>query len=232
MGLPLTLFLAATLSIARAESDDSTIRLRFIQSRLRQQVPTAMLWHLGWVGFYSIGALYQTSRAVMATDEAEIADGVVGTVKAVLGVVGRLAVPIHSIQGSSEIDGMAEGSPDERARKLARAEELLRRNARESDRRYSLWSHGLNLLLNVGGGLVVALGYHDTNRALISSGVGIAVGELSIWSQPWRAKSDLREYQRRFAAGTLGRAPAPGPSLTLIPVAGGEMTGMALGGRF
>src|ERR1700704_66492 len=98
MGLSSTLLFAATL-VGAPETDDSSSRLRFIQTRLRQQVPTAMAWHVSWAGIYSIGALYQISQAVVATDEAEIADNVVGAVKAVVGVVGRLARPIHSLQG-------------------------------------------------------------------------------------------------------------------------------------
>jgi hypothetical protein len=48
--------------------------------------------------------------------------------------------------------------------------------------------------------------------------VGIAVGEMQIWSQPWRPTGDLRAYEARFpdaSAAWSVRARGPGAELVL-----------------
>jgi hypothetical protein len=218
------------------EEQEQRERIHFIQGRLKKQMPEVMAWHVGWTTFYGLGLLVQSGRAVIATSDAEVADNVVGSVKAAIGVVARLARAPDTIKGAHEMERLPEDTPEQRAHKLLVAERLLRRNAEECDRRYNLWAHGLNLALNIAGGLIIGLAYGDRDRALISAGVGIAVGELSIWSQPWRAKRDLTDYRRRFVTG-LGRAPLPAAtparaSVGLSPMAGRDYGGFMLGGSF
>jgi hypothetical protein len=100
--------------------------------------------------------------------------------------------------GKRELLDMPTSTPEERARRLLRAEWMLKRNAKECDLRYNPIAHSVNVALNVVGGLVIWLAYEDWRRALQSVGIGIGIGEAQIWSQPWQAKKSLRLYKERF----------------------------------
>jgi hypothetical protein len=82
------------------------------------------------------------------------------------------------------------------------AEAMLRMDARESDRRYQWIGHTLNFGLNLVATLVIGLGWKHWDQALESGAVGVAIGEISIWTQPWRAKRDWKRYVERW--GTAG----------------------------
>jgi hypothetical protein len=192
-----------------------TARLRYIDAKLSAQATTSALWFGSFTGLYTVGMLWSTSKAVLEKDRVEQADHTIGAVKSVIGVATRLARPPHGLKGNRELRGISEATPEARAHKLAFAETLLRRNARQADQRYSWIAHTLNIGLNVAGGLIIWLAYDDFNRGAMSAGIGLAVGELSIWTQPWDAKRHLREYERRY----LGRGGADHVSVGMVPIA-------------
>jgi hypothetical protein len=55
------------------------------------------------------------------------------------------------------------------------------------------------VLLNGAGGAIVAEGF-DEDDGWVSAGIGVAVGEAMLWSHPWKGRSDLEEYEARFAS--------------------------------
>jgi hypothetical protein len=60
--------------------------------------------------------------------------------------------------------------------------------------------HVLNVALNAaGGGVLLAIG--EPTRAAVSTGIGIAFGELYIWTQPDGADEDWDAYRKRFDSG-------------------------------
>lgn len=212
------LLVVCTAGVARAEPDDNEVstRLHFIEERLRCAEPINLAWQMTWAGVYGVGMLVQSGRAVVSTDRAERADLIVSAVKAGIGTLARVLRPPNAMFGTRELRGLPDATPEQRLYKLRRAEALLERNAHESDRRYLVVAHAANLALNLIGGLIVWLGYDDLGRAAESTGIGFAVGELSIWSQPWQPKHDWKEYQRRF-----GGERQISLSATVTPEAGG-----------
>ena len=89
---------------------------------------------------------------------------------------------------------------DDRAARLERlavGERQLLAGAQRAETRYDLRRHllviGGNLL---GGAAILALG--DAEDAVQSTLIGTAIGEAQIWSQPWRAPADLRDYRAEF----------------------------------
>jgi hypothetical protein len=213
--LALLLLLAQPVRAQYVPSEEEIdARLRFLTEKLDGGVRNNLAWYAGWSSFYGVAIVVQLGRLGYAVDDAERADLIVSASKATIGVVSRLVRPPHAIYGTRELRGMRERTAEERWRKVVRAESLLARNAKESDERYSWLAHTINLALNIGGGLIVWLGYHDFARGAGSAAVGIAVGEVQIWTQPWRAKRDWQDYQRRFGA----RAELPsGVRVTLTP---------------
>jgi hypothetical protein len=117
------------------------------------------------------------------------------------------------------------------------AERLLRRNAHEAHTARTALPHVLNLALDVIGGILV-WGVSDApGTAWQSAGIGVAVGELAIWSQPTRAKKDLRAYDRQFVEEHARAEPfvTPALELTIVPLRSDEISrasGAALDRRF
>ena len=175
---------------------------------------------------YGLGFLYELGNGVPATSRADRAEYLVGAGKAAIGTFARLLRAPSGMYGTREIDPLPESTPDERAAKLAAAERLLAGNAKDCDARFNWVAHVGNLGLNLIGGLTVWLVSDNISKALESAGVGFAVGEVQIWSQPWGAKSDLKDYRAQFPAAR------PRASWSVQPSAGAGGLGAAAAFRF
>ena len=115
---------------------------------------------------------------------------------------------------------MRDVAGDDRAARLQRlavGESLLMTSVQQADTRYDWSRHLVGIGTNlVGGAAILALG--DSRDALQSTLIGIAVGEAQIWSQPWRATDDLRDYRSAFpdASGTGWELRPRGPGVELV----------------
>jgi hypothetical protein len=193
--------LSLLVGVAHAQEqrpeEEVNARLEFLQLRLKAEAPQARAWEYGWAAVDIGGMGYSVYQLSQANTHSQTAEGVVGAVKSLGGVVGIAFTPFHAVKGAHELDGTPDVTPEERERRMLLAESLLRRNAHEADIRYTWKPHFFNALINLAaGGIVMAFG--DWQRGLQSAGLGIAVGEIQIWTQPWKAKRDLREYRLQF----------------------------------
>jgi len=192
-------------------------RLAFLEERLEATKLHAQIWWYGWLGVYAAGAIVQGARlAFVDRDDpekaAKRADFTVSLVKATGGVLNMLFLPLNAMKGA---DPMRSATTD--AEKLAAGEAALAANAAESER--SLWwlRHTLVVAVNVIGGLIIWLGYDDLQRAAINAGVGIAVGELAIWTQPWQPRESYREYSTMVAERNEARKPDSKEAVSKTP---------------
>jgi hypothetical protein len=204
------------MSVARGalaqplDGDQVEERLRFIESRLKSEAVQARTWEAGWSMVFIGGLAYGSYQIAESRTSAELTEGVVGASKSVLGAVGMGLAPLKTSRGTHELDGIADDGSADRRQRLRLAESLLRRNAQESDQRYAWKPHVLALALNLLGGIAICIA-KDLPRAAQSTGIAIAVGELQLWTQPWQAKRDLRQYRERF--GGMAEASASRPSV-------------------
>jgi hypothetical protein len=174
-------------------------RLAYLEHHLEDGSGWAKTWYYGWTSFYALGAVVQSVQAGIEDDKSERADYIVSAVKAAGGVARLLYRPLNARLGADPVLAMPAATHEERLLRLARAEELMRVNAKEAQRRYYWLQHVSNVAVNVAGALIVWQGFDDAETAWTSAGIGIAVGEVFIWSQPWWPSSDWKEYQRRFS---------------------------------
>lgn len=199
-------------------------RLSFIEQRLEERQPYARYWWMGWTSFYSLGMVIQSVRSPFEGDDSRQADFVVSAVKASFGVTRLLLWPPNSRLGADPmyvVEPVDESACRER---LRLGEELMRKNARESESRWDWRRHVANVAINVGGALIVAEGYGDPWRGWRSAGIGIAVGEVFTFSMPWKADDDLAEYDSKFGA-SADLAPRK-ISFDVAPSLGGLQLGM------
>jgi hypothetical protein len=186
---------------------DAGQRLRFIEERLDGKRTYANRWWMTWNGVFVGGILYGGARAALEDDGGERADQVVSAVKAGIGLGQNLWDPPPAKNGARELHAMPADSPAACEARLARAEELLRRNAEDSrSERFGWKPHAGNVALNLAGGLIVTQGF-DEPSGWVSAALGVVVGEVRIWTYPWHAPGALGEYERRFPASGVPQPP-------------------------
>lgn len=192
-----------TLDVS-ACSEGTRSRLQWLVERLESRELYADIWWKGWTGFYAIGVVYQSTKAAVGEfgeandDGGKQADSIVGAVKAVIGVTRLYFVRPTARLGADPLQVAV--IPDEAAcqARVAQGEELLRKAADESQKRWDWKPHAFNVALNLAGALIVTQAFEE-RTGWTSMGVGIAVGEAMILSHPWKGKSDLEEYQASFS---------------------------------
>lgn len=175
-------------------------RLGLVEERLEAQRPTALAWRYGWTGFYVVTLASGVLYAVRADDGDQRVRGIVDAAKSGLAtaeMVKLLRDPLPGAAGAAPMRAVAGEDRQARLERLAVGERQLRASAERAETRYSWWRHLKGVATNLlGGAAILALGSkHD---AVESTLVGIAVGEVQIWSQPWRPTGDLADYERAF----------------------------------
>ena len=184
---------------AQASGDDRGERDRIVwmQARFDDGDGPSALWWYGWLGVGAAIAVGSGVAAALVDDSDVRALLVVGAAQGLLGAITQLFFPLPSIWAADELRAMPESTPEERAAKRVRAEELLRRSAKAEAGGVSWLTHLGGLGLAITGGLILWLGYERLDLGLIDFGATLAVGELSIWTQPTGAVDDEEEYRAR-----------------------------------
>lgn len=194
-------------------------RIGFLEERLDAARPTALAWQYGWTGIYAAGFVSNTLYAVRADDGDERVRGIVDATKSALATAEMVSMFRDPLPGTYGARPMRAVPGDDRAARLQRVavgERLLREGAERAQTRYSWSRHLLGIATNLLGGAVIwTLG--DGRDAAESTLIGIAVGEAQIWSEPWRATGDLRDYERRFPGpGVTWELRGKGPGVELV----------------
>jgi len=202
--------------ISRLSDHEVTERLAYLEQHLDYRRDYSWYWWNGWTAFYSLGVVIESTRAGLSDGGATRADDIVSAAKATGGVINLLRKPLAAKDGADGVRALPHATREDRRRQLAAAEEQLRANAQDADSRYSWLRHALNVGINAGGAVIVWQGFGDRTRAWRSAGIGIAVGETMIWSQPWWPAQEWDDYRRRFDAGSERRI-----SWHLTPTIGG-----------
>jgi hypothetical protein len=194
-------------AIDRCEGDTRQ-RLRFIEDHLDDKRTYAQRWMVGWNTVYSAGIVVGGGQAWMADDRGDRAAQVVSAVKSTIGLVQSVLDPPPARLGTRDLRTIPTDTAEDCARRLARAEEILRENAEKSrEERFSWKPHAGNVALNLAGALIVSEGFGDETAAWQDGALGFVVGEGRIWSYPWHADGALREYERRFPASGVPQPP-------------------------
>lgn len=197
-------------------------RLAFLEERLEAAEFQGDLWQYGWLSVHSTGLVYNAVDASLTDDDDDRVARIVGATKSAVGIGSLLLRPLPARLGADPIRALPGGTPELERARLQAAEELLEDSARRARRKYTVWPHLESALVNfVGGGIILAFG--EWEDAAVSTGVGLAVGELQIWTVPDRPAADLAAYRARF-----GPAGARETGWYLVP----RPNGLALAYRF
>ena len=190
-------------------------RLRFLEERLDDGETWVEYWQWGWAGVYSASVVYGTTRAIEAEQQNNRTDHIVSAVKSTIGISWLLLCRHPGRNGADSMRAVTGNSRKARLSRLAEGEVLLQAVAKRAEQRTDWRIHAGNIALNLAGAGFI-FGFGRDSDAWQSLGIGIAVGELSIWSEPERGIRDLSDYQTRFGMKTASRF-----HWTIVPTMGG-----------
>ena len=209
-------------AIERMDAAEVDRRIDFITERLDDTRTHANLWWYGWTSFYSGAIAYQAVTLAEVDETVRNPDGrradlASSIIRAAGGLTQFLVRPYEAMEGADPIRDLPQSNLQEKRAQLVAAESLLARNARRAKRRLTWYRHVIIAAVNLISSSVVAFGYDDLQRGLISLGIGMAIAEGMVLTEPWQPVSDQEDYHRLD-----GGAPPESPvTWMLTPVPGG-----------
>ncbi len=171
-------------------------RMDFIHGRLDAGREPARTWWIGWLAGFSTLAVGQGTAALRLRGHAydDLRPPlIVGAAGSAIGAIGLLLLPWPGTWASNRDPNVA--SAEHRLHLIAAAEALT----------HSWKSHLAVTLVNATGSLVLWLVFRLPLNALANFVVGMAVGELQLYTQPVSGIRDAVEYREwsESAAGSL-----------------------------
>jgi hypothetical protein len=186
-------------------SVDAESRLRFLEWAFDREIREVDIWSWTWGSAYVAGSVAQGIIAGVIPDRGLRIDLTVGSIAAGFGALSLFGLPLRVTLLLRDARGA--WSETDRCRLLAQAEATLV-EAADRERLASSWvPHVGNVLLNAGIALILGLGYGRWTSAAISGGIGVAVGEANVLSQPHHLPGLLERYRAGRiddASGALG----------------------------
>jgi hypothetical protein len=194
-------------------------RIAYLDATLERERALMSRWVWGWgLGFAGVAA-GQVGLGLAISDEGRSIDLYVSATKAGIGA-------LYTAVNSPRVRPARIELGDTSCAALAAAEEALFAGARAQRRGSGLLVRGGSLVVNAGAVLYLGLAHDRWGSGLLGAAVGLAVGEVKIYTQPSGAIAAARRYRDGDPRGApTGRAfgVGPGPAGSL---------GLSLGGTF
>ena len=190
---------------AQTATSDSLVRekIQTIQSMLNQSKPAVDGWWYGWLGAYTAATIAQGTVALTSPDKNTRQDMVLGAATTFMGAALQVLTPINTGKDAEILSKLPEINNDDRLRKLALAEELLKSNALKEQAGRSWQIHALNESVNLTSGLITWLGYKRTVWDGVTNFLmNTVITEAQIWTQPTRTMKDYQKYCRKYKSGS------------------------------
>jgi hypothetical protein len=197
-GCPLPTDAAAEL----ADVPDAS-RLAFLREALRGEVWNMKLWTGLWSGGYLLLTTGQVALA-NAAPGSERPDWWIGASGPTVGLISVLALPNgvmeHGLLFEAQTRALAPGGDP--CTLIARGERWLELDAGDEAFGTGWLVHVGNVVVNAAMALAIGFGYGHWLTAAINAGVGLAIGEAMIWTQPTALIDAWERY--RTAGGADG----------------------------
>jgi hypothetical protein len=205
-----------------AERSDAEVaqRLAFIETRLERAEPSAALWWSAWYYGYVGITVGQAGFALAVKDPKLRIDTAVGAAFSSVGVLGVGVFDFAPRHAGTDLRAFPASTPDERRRKLAKAERLLAACSQAEIAGRSWIPHVAGVALSLTDGLVLAFAYRRVVSGLVALVSGVAITEAQVFTRPTAAIDDWRAYQ---AGAFAGSTPVTSTSLPVrfVPHTGG-----------
>jgi hypothetical protein len=193
---------------------DGRARLDWIDAHLSSTARRARIWTWGWATgiVVSTGANLVPIAYVPKSDRI---DWYTGAATTIIGLVPLVIAPLDVIDDARVVRAGQEAATargdDDVCHRLADAEALMIKSAKNQQDGQRWWLHAGNVVLNVGVGLFLGFGYHHWGAGAFNAVFGSAIGEAIILTQPTDTIADLKQYRAAdldSPGSHLGREPA------------------------
>jgi hypothetical protein len=136
-----------------------------------------------------------------------------GALSTAVGVAFSVLDPLEVLEGGAPFARRASAvAPEDTCKLLAEGERMLRVGAEHEEQSVRWYWHAGNVLLNVGIGLILGLGYGHWTSGIINAAIGTALGEATFFTSPNRLVSGWRQYR--------SGDPSSGVSVRVVPTVG------------
>lgn len=205
--LGLSCVLAAARPVAAGGSCDAAtqVRLDFLESRLDAVYKQTRWWWRGWLAVFSIGVLYETEEGLTAHDHGKEADAWFSVAESLGGIADLVLTDRPALRRRQSAHNLANDSDEDCAKRLAEAERNLSEAAQAAGDRFGWVTHVITLGVSALHGGLIAGVWGDHARGAESFAITEAVGEAQIWTEPWRARQDWRDYRSAFEGHSTSR---------------------------
>ena len=158
-------------------------RVAFLSKLLGEQSVAIQRWTLLWGAGYGLMTIGQL--ALMPLLPAHREDWVIGAASSAVGFAVVVIDPPEVLQGGPVfVERARVVTPEQTCQLLIDGERMLSAGAKKQAFSTSWISHVVNVLFNVGVGLILGLGYDRWQTAAINGAVGIAIGEATTLTTP------------------------------------------------
>ncbi|WP_166261912.1 hypothetical protein [Marinobacter salicampi] len=174
-------FLVLFLILPSAQARESSDRWHDLRSAFERGASHGTAWSVGWGSVYGISLAHSVYVIQDPSDSEARLDAQVAGVKSALALAETFLSPQPHAEALERFNRLAdEGDPEA----LKQAEQLRAEVAAEERRLRSLDARIRPLVVNLLGGLVIAIGDDRPGDGAISFATGMLVNELTLWSQP------------------------------------------------
>lgn len=198
--LTLVFFLARSAAAApcagvagEPEPAEVEARLARLADLMDREVRDLHIWSWTWGSIYAAATLTQVGLAIGLRDQPTRIDLGVGAVSSGLGSILLYVLPLRFTLPLSA--ARAKFDREDRCQLLLETEGTLAAVAAEEGIGKSWIGHVGGALVNVALVLILGLGYQQWKVGLLTGGIGLAIGELNLWTQPTRLSDELRAYR-------------------------------------
>lgn len=176
---------------SRAPEDRAAFLLAETRSARAQSETWSAVYATGYLGL----AAGQLALGVALDDEERLIDYQIGAATSMIGVASMLILPPAILLQQPSVETLAPAAADGDCLALARAERVLIEGAASEAFGTSWLMHVGSALFNIATGLYMGLRHDHWVSGAISVVIGIAVGELQIWTRPTPLTGALRAYR-------------------------------------
>ena len=192
---------SATYTIAQSVPDSIVNqKILFLQRSINYDQKATNQWWYGWMAGY--GALTAGQAAVWYSSDNTVLrqDMATGAATTFLGMIGQFISDYQPQHFAEKFNQLPDGTQTERRIKLSQMEKFMTdRSFMEAEARK--WkAHLPSLGVNLASGLVTWIGFHRTVwDGVANFALNCVISESQIWTQPLRAKKELKRYHERFS---------------------------------
>jgi hypothetical protein len=200
---------------------DVAERLDYLARAFDHEINDVDAWSWTWGSVYAAGTIALGVTLSLTHNRGTRIDLTVGVISAGFGAVSLYLLPLKLTLPLRV--SRAHWDASDRCTALARAERTLVDVEKDQALATGIFAHLGNVAVNAAIALILGLGYGQWTSAAVSGGIGVAIGEANVLTQPHH----LHDVLARYRSGQFD-APEAKAAWSVVPILTHQMSGAAL----